>query len=442
MEQTLNKNDLEKLYQQLPSIATQKAKAACNYYFGHHDLPTLKDEEWRKTDLKHLTNHQFELAEKVETDIHLVSKFNISGSKANILVFMNGFYVPEASKIFDINEIEIIDSIKSHSKTEIFEKYYDRSEIHSLHYFTAMNTAFAADGAMIVIKKNAEVKNPIHIYNFSDGKNRKITFLQRNLFIAQQGSKSSLVMSFHALSDDVFLTNVATEIFLDNNSTVDLNIFEGEGNNAYLFNAVKVQQNPDSNFSAHTYTMCGRLVRNDLHIDIMGENCNTELNGLYLPDREQHVDNNIFVNHKIGHSQSFQFYRGILDNNATAIFSSKVHIEKFAVKTNANQKNNNILLSKHAKVHSKPQLIIDNDDVAASHGSTVGQLNKEALFYMQSRGISYETAQTLLLTAFANEISEKIKLDSFRNYITYYIEKRLQGEKIEGLCSKMGICRG
>jgi Fe-S cluster assembly protein SufD len=442
MSQILTKQDIVNIYKNENSIASNNAKYLALEYLNSNDLPNLKSEEWRKTDLKELLKHNFEFKRKIEIDSNVVNLYNLSGNKANILVFVNGFFNKDLSKIIDSNDIAIIDSIANQINNENFLKNFNKTEVHSLHYFSAINTAYANDGAFILIKKNSKLEHPVQIYNFSNGNNVKTASLIRNLIIAQSGSKADIIMSFHALSEDYFLTNSVTEIILEENSSVDLNVFQGEGNDAFEINSVKVIQEKGSQFFSNTYTMCGRIVRNDLHVKISGENCYTELNGLYLPDREQHFDNNIFIDHNVGHSQSNQFYRGILDNNATSVFTGKVHINKLAEKTNAFQKNNNILLSKQAKIHSKPQLIIDNDDVSASHGSTVGQLNKEALFYMQSRGIGKEQAQTLLLTAFANEILNKIKVQQFFNYISYYVEKRLKGDKTEGLCSKMGICRG
>jgi len=400
------------------------------------DFPTTKEEEWRKTDLKYLLNHNFELPNLTQCSENIIQNYNLSGQNAINIVFYNGFFQKNMSNLIENSEIEI--STLNVKPQDMIGK----SGIHKISFFTKINSVYAENGICIKIKKNTNLQRPIHIYNLVDGNNRKTAYLQRNLIIAQPNSASNINISYHALSNDVFFSNIATEIFLEQNSKLNLNIFEGEGNNAFLFNAIKVIQQRDSNYTSHTYTLCGKLVRNDLHIDIEGENANAELYGMYLPDREQHVDNNIYVNHKVGNSNSNQFYRGILENNATAVFTGKVHINKNASKTKAYQKNNNILLSQQAKIHSKPQLIIENDDVVASHGSTVGQLDKEAIFYMQARGISKETAKTLMLIAFANEITEKINNKEFKHYINYYIDRRLRGMKQDGLCSKMGICRG
>lgn len=436
MDRILTKQQIFELFENNKSVLPDDLLKIFIEDLQKSDFPTLKDEEWRKTDLKPLLSHSFELPQLTECKENIVDNYNLSGKNSLNIVFYNGVLQKHLSNFVDNDQIEInqIDS----KPIQLLAK----SNVHQISFFTKLNSVYANNGFFIEIKKNSNYTKPIHIYNFVDGNNRKTAYLQKNLILAQENSVSSITMSFHALSNDVFFSNIATEIFLQQNSQIDLNIFEGEGNNAFLFNAIKVIQQKDTHFKSNTYTLCGKLVRNDLHIDIEGENATSELNGIYLPDREQHVDNNILINHKVGNSQSSQFYRGILDNNATAVFTGKVHIFKNASKTQAYQKNNNIILSQHAKVHSKPQLIIENDDVVASHGSTVGQLDKEAIFYMQTRGISKQTARTLMLIAFANEVTEKISNRDFKNYINYYLDKRLRGLKQEGMCSKMGICRG
>ncbi len=441
----LSKEDFIQIYKTNgTALAPQEIKEKAVKFLETTNLPTAKDENWTKTDIKKILKHKFEYGKKNELDKFIVSMYNVSGMYANVIVFLNGHFCNELTKITDQKDIFIFENIASakENHSDIFNKYFNKTDIHKEHYFSALNTAYAEDGAFVFINDNTKIENPIHIYNFVDGDNLKTTSLLRNLIIAGKNSKSHVIFSYHSLSEDYFLTNVATEIFVEQNAYLDFNIFQGEGNNAFHLNTTNVHQAKDSQFYSQTMTMCGNIVRNDLHVSINDENCYTELNGLYMPDREQHFNNTLFVDHKIGHSLSNQFYRGLLENNATAVFYGKVHINKDAVKTEANQKNNNMLLSKHAKVHSKPHLIIDNDDVSASHGSTVGQLDKEALFYMQSRGIGLKRAKNLLLTAFAKEVVNKIQVPQFQFYVKFLLDKRMKGEKTDGMCSNMGACRG
>ena len=441
---TLTKQDFIDIYKNNgKALADKETKEKAEQLIAKLDLPTKKDEEWRKTDIQPLLKHGFQYGEKKTLDKTIISMYNLSGIYANVLVFINGHFSKEMSKLSDNQDVLIFDSIRNARENYpgIFKKYFNKTDIAKHNIFTALNTAYAEDGAFILVKKNKKVENPIHVYFFADGDDNKVTSLTRNLIIAEQGSKANILFSYHSLSEDFGLTNVATEIFAEENAYVNFNLFQGEGDNAFQFNNNFVKQRAGSSFYAHTATMCGSIVKNDFFVELLEENAYTELDGLYLPDREQHFNNTLKVVHKSGHCVSNQFYRGILDNTASAVFSGTVLIEKGAIKSEAHQKNNNILLTKYAKVHSKPQLIIHNDDVVASHGSTVGQLDAEQLFYMRARGISEKKARTLLLKAFAEEVIDKIQIPQYHFYVKFLTEKRLAGEKIDSMCAKMGVCR-
>ncbi len=412
-------------------------------YFSDKNLPSPKNEEWQKLNLNRLTQHRFIQGEKLKLNKDVVSMYNISGLYSDIIVFINGWFCPELSRITNLKENLIFGSIKEMRKLypQIFDEYFNKTNISDKHFFTALNTLYAQDGAFIYIKPNAIIENPIHVYFFTDGEDKKIFSLYRNLIIADKNSQASVLFSYHSLSSDISFTNVVNEIIVRENAYIDFNVFQGEGNESMQISNTAVYQYADSNFISHYYTMCGHLVKNEIDVNLVGDNSNAELNGLYMPDREQQFHNTIFVKHLAKHSFSKQFYRGIIDNNASAFFYGKVLIDKGAIGNEAHQTNNNILLTPYAHAHSKPHLIIYNDDVAASHGSTVGQVDKNALFYMQTRGIGRKKAETLLLSAFAEEVINKIKMIPFKLYIKILTEKRLSGEKIEKQCAKLGICR-
>lgn len=407
------------------------------------DLPTSKDENWRKTNLKEMLSHQFSCGEKVDFDQDTLSMFNIAGLKANILVFVNGYYYSEFSKITEKAGTLVAGNIaKAKSEnSEIFDKYFAKSEVAEQNIFANLNTAYAKDGAFVYVPANKVVENPIHIYNFTDGNNRKTVSQTRNLIVAEKNSHAKIIQSYHSLSINYTLSNIVTEMFLEENANLNYNIFQGEGDDAFQLNNTQVSQELNSNFSSNVTTLCGALVRNDYVVNINGTNCETDLNGLYMPDREQQVNNTLLMKHNKPHSYSNQLYRGIVDNKASAVFFGKVLVGVGAIKTFAEQNNNNVLLTPYARVHSKPQLEIYNDDVKCSHGSTTGQLDKEALFYMQTRGIGKKRATILLLNAFASEVLDKIKIEPLRNYLKYLIDKRMTGEKMDGQCYKMGECR-
>ncbi len=406
------------------------------------EIPDKKSEEWRHTSLNKIFFHRYGPAEYRSITKDEVNLFSIPGLDAYRLIFVNGYFIPELSDTkHDENKV-IISSMQDAKKEHkvLFDKYFNKSDIKTSNFFTALNTAYSSNGAFIYIAGNYKLDKPIHIVNFSDGKSRKTVSQYRNLIIAGKLSQAQIVNTYHSLSLNYTLDNIANELFLEDGAHLNFNIIQGEGVDAAQLNYTKVIQESNSNFSMHTTTFCGMLVRNDLKVIQNGSNCETDLNGLYMPDREQHFDNSVFVHHAKPHNNSNQLYKGIIDNKASAVFYGRVLVDRDAQKTNANQLNKNILLTKYAKVNSKPQLEIYADDVACSHGSTTGQIDEEALFYLRARGINRRKAETLLLTAFVSDVIEKINIEAIKLYVQMLTNNRLTGEKKDGQCLMIDEC--
>lgn len=442
--QYTSKQDLELLYsEQGDPLCSADKQQEITKIIKKTELPTGKEEKWRKTNLKSLLKHKFKYGKKYNITNNIIKDFNIAGTKTNVIVFINGHYISELSEIIEEPDVLILDSMSNtkSEQTDFFNKHFDSTGLSTNNIFAALNTRYATDGAFVLVKKNKKAENPIHIHNFTAGDSTKTASLIRNLIFIEESAKANVIISFHPLSNNYTYTNIATEIFLSKNSHLDINYFQGEGNDSFQTNQTFVKQAKDSNFHANTFSLCGQFIKNDINISIESSNCYTELNGLYLLDREQHINTSINIDHKVGHSVSNQFYRGILDNKASAVFYGLSKIFAKAIKTDIKQVNNNILLTDQAKIHSKPQLIIDNDDVTAAHGSTVGQLDKDAMFYMQTRGIGKDKAKMLLLYAFAEEVVDKIQLDKLKLFYKTLIKKRLSGTKIEMQCARLGECR-
>ena len=446
LKNQITKEDFLSVFQdaEIITMVEPEEKKLAEEKFNVLDFPKKTEEKWRHTSINKLLQHRFGLGKTVQLDKKTVDLFTIPGLDAYRLVFINGYYNPELS-----NEIQKDGGlvIKSSAKAkiehpELFKKYFKSTGLDSDNFFTNLNSAFVTNGSFIYIPDNVVLNKPVHIINFSDGQDSKTISQYRNILYAGKNSKVQIVNSFHSLTVNFTLTNVVTEIVVDENAFLNFNIFQGEGDDAYQMNHTKVLQRKNSNFSSHTITLCGALVRNDLHVKHMDEACLTNLNGIYLPDREQHFDNHVFVHHAKPHGTSNQLYRGIIDNKASAVFLGKILVDRDAQKTLANQSNRNVLLTKYAKVNSKPQLEIYADDVACSHGSTTGQIDKEALFYLQSRGINRRVAETLLLTAFLSDVIDNIQVDSLKILIKLLIDRRLNGEKVDGQCSMIEACHG
>lgn len=399
-------------------------------------LPDSKTEEWRDTDIKTLLRHRYNAGTKFIVPDEYVNTFSFYGLDTDRIVFVNGFFSPENSKINKNKSKIILGSLKEAKKDnfKIFEECFDKTKLHNNNFFTAINTAFSEDGAFIFVPDNTVIETPVHIVNFINGNENKIITQSRNLIIAGKNSQVKILSSYHSLSTDFTINNVGTEIFAKEDSNIEFYIFEGEGNEASHINNTFVHQYKGSSLKANTVTLCGSLVRNELHIDFKDEHCEADLQGIYLPDKEQHVDNFVNIKHSKPYCISKQLYKGILDNKAKAVFTGKVFVAPGAQKTDASQSNKNLLLSDNAKVYSRPQLEIYADDVKCAHGSTTGQLDREALFYLKSRGIPERRAKIMLMTAFVKDVLNKIEIIPYRDYVNFLVNKRLKGQKVEGLC--------
>ena len=427
---------IEVLQEKGPGFSTKQLDPSVKEALKQFEFPDTKSEAWRKTNLNSVLKHHYVSAKLTDVPDEFINTFSFYGIDTERIVFVNGFFSEKHSKLSDSKDKIIVGSMKKEAKKhpELFETYFTSSAGNGQNIFTALNTAFAHDGAFILIKEGYNSEKPIHIINYINGENQKIFAQSRNLIVVQKKANAKIINTFHSLTSDFTFNNVVTEIVVEENASTEYYLFEGEGNSASHLGQVFVNQHQNSRFKSNIQTLCGIFVRNEYTVNLLGENCETDLKGLYLPDREQHFDNYINVNHYSPNCRSTQLFKGIIDDSAQAVYSGKVYVARDAQKTDSSQSNKNILLTDKSRAFSRPQLEIYADDVACSHGSTVGQMEKEALFYLRSRGISENNAKTILLSAFINELQEDISIKPYRDYVTYLTEKRLKGQKVEGLC--------
>jgi len=403
-------------------LSANGLKAKALEFYKKNNFPGLKDEGWRQTNLSPIFSDSYKEL-RLDKDIN-IDDFRINKLQADILVFMNGFYSEKHSEIIS-KEIQLGSIQKLATEyPEVFKQHFESTELLKENNFTALNTAYVHDGSFIYIKKNQADKTPIHILNISTGEEPVLVQL-RNLLVTETSSEVEVIESFHSLNGNKSFSNIATEVIVGKNSSVKWLRIQEESEGTKHMNHMKVLQANDSNFTSNTITISGGLVRNSIQVKHTGEGCSTNLFGLYFAKNNQLFDNYTFIDHAVPHCESNQVYKGIIDDDASAVFFGKVLVAKDAQKTNANQSNRNVLLSENAKINSKPQLEIYADDVACSHGSTTGQLDQEALFYMQSRGIPAERARAMLLYGFVSEVLDEIHSDSVKEYIETEIRKIL-----------------
>jgi Fe-S cluster assembly protein SufD len=305
----------------------------------------------------------------------------------------------------------------------VIENYFNK--VAKQDNLTSLNTAFAKEGAYIYIPKNTEVEKPIQIINFTTGSEAATMIQPRNLIVAEQNAHVQIIERHQSLTKNAVLTNSVTEVFADRHATVDYYKIQNDEVTASLVDNTYIEQQSESTVSVHTFSFGGKITRNNLNFYQKGEHINSILKGITILEGKQHVDHHTLVHHIEPNCESHQDYKGIYNERSTGVFNGKVIVEKEAQKTNAYQQNNNVLVSDKATINAKPQLEIFADDVRCSHGCTIGQLDEQALFYMQQRGIPIKEARGLLMYAFANTVLESVKIPEIKSRITKIIANKL-----------------
>jgi len=398
----------------------QQLRNTALHSFQKLGFPTTKNEEWKYTNVLPLVKNGFEpVTSKSELngELHLDT---IDRLKANRLVFIDGWFNENYSEIIDNKEHLIITPISEQLDNNSFvERYFDKqSNIHA-DGFTAWNTMNFQDGAFINVPENVILRYPVLLYHISTGAALGKVSAPRNLIITSKNSKSSVIVCYQNLTDEKSVTNSVTEIFVGENAGLDYIIIQSRTKGYSHIGNVLVNQRADSRFNAWTITLGGDLIRNNLNVALNGENCETQLYGLYVVSGNDHIDNHVTVDHIKPHCHSNQLYKGLLNGSSSGAFSGRIIVQQDAQKTIAFQSNKNILLSEQATVNSKPMLEIFADDVKCSHGSTSGQLDEEAIFYLRSRGIGEQLAKNILYHAFAWDVVEKISNAELKEYLSY-----------------------
>ena len=316
------------------------------------------------------------------------------------------------------------DAVKGEYKNVVNE-HLGKSSLFIKDGIHALNTSFIYGGVFIHVNKNQVLEHPVYLYHFSDTRNSHTLAQPRSLVYVDQSAKLQLIESFATIGSMDSFTNGVMEIVVNTNAIVEYYKIQNDVVNASQVTTTHVRQIGKSYAHAVTISLNGGLIRNNMNIVMEAEGNEAHLYGLYLLKGNTHVDNHTLVDNTKPNCFSNEFYKGILDDSSSGVFSGKIFVRPDAQKTNAYQSNKNILLSDNATINTKPQLEIFADDVKCSHGCTVGQLDEEALFYLRTRGISKEHAQSMLLSAFAEDVVMQIKLEPLRNYVDKLIIDRL-----------------
>ena len=390
-------------------------------------FPTKKLEAWKYTSLNSVLNEDYSLFPSKEVAVNLadVKKYFIHDIDTYKVVFVDGKYSSFLSETtHEAFDVCLMSSALTKPKYKpVIENYFNK--VAKQDNLTSLNTAFAKEGAYIYIPKNTEVEKPIQIINFTTGSEAATMIQPRNLIVAEQNAHVQIIERHQSLTKNAVLTNSVTEVFADRHAIVDYYKIQNDEVTASLVDNTYIEQKSESTVSVHTFSFGGKITRNNLNFYQKGEHINSILKGITILEGKQHVDHHTLVHHIEPNCESHQDYKGIYNERSTGVFNGKVVVEKEAQKTNAYQQNNNVLVSDKATINAKPQLEIFADDVRCSHGCTIGQLDEQALFYMQQRGIPIKEARGLLMYAFANTVLESVKIPEIKSRITKIIANKL-----------------
>jgi Fe-S cluster assembly protein SufD len=396
--------------------------------FCEAGFPTTKDEDWRFTNVSPIAQATFQLAPGGSRKITPadLEPFHILGS-AFCLVFVNGRFAPELSKMGPQPA-----GVRIGALSEEIARNAGAIEPHLGRYtkairdgFAALNTAFLEDGAYIHLARHTVLDAPIHLLFVSAGDGEPRMAHPHNLIVAEDETQAAIVEDYVSVGSGAFFSNAVTELVAGESAVISHHLVEREDLEALNVSTLHMQQARSSNLSSHAVLLGGALVRNNVHPVLAGEGGECLINGLFIGNERQHMDNYMLVEHASPHCGSRQFYNGILDGRSHGVFHGRIIVHKDAQKTDAKQTNRNLLLSDDAQIDTKPQLEIYADDVKCTHGATIGQIEENALFYMRSRGIDEISARRLLLFAFASESLERIHSVAVREYLESLIRRWL-----------------
>ena len=406
------------------SVRELRAKGLAR--FEEVGFPTTRQEEWRHTSVAPISRATFQRAtgESTVKSDHL-QPFRVP--ECDELVFINGRFQPELSSEIALPEGAYAGSLAAaiNERPDVLETYLGK-HADADHPFVALNSAHISDGALIFVPRNKSIERPLHLLFISTLENGgAVMSYPRNLIVAEESAEVTVLETYGGFSGESYFTCPVTEIVGHPNSVIDHYKLEQESGDAFHVATQKVYLENDSNFFSHSISHGASLVRNDIQGMLDGTGIECTLNGLYLPRGKQHIDNQMRIDHAKPHCNSYELYKGILEDDSRAVFNGRIFVHQDAQKTDAKQSNRNLLLSEGALVHSNPQLEIFADDVRCTHGSTTGHLEDEAVFYLRSRGIGEEAAKSLLTYAFAGEVLDEIRLQTVKKDLEEFLFTRL-----------------
>ena len=402
-------------------------RGSAMYSFEQLGFPSVRDEEWKYTNLATLAKESFVPATSAD-DLNSInaSRFAYPEAAGAHLVVVNGFLrddLSDTSALADVIATDLFNAVSDARYNKLIRKYLARNAGYHNNGLTALNTAFLQSGVFICIPKNVKLETPLQI-TFIGGTANSATF-PRVLVVAEEHSSATLIENFVAGGEQRYFTNAIAEIVLKDGAHLDHYRLQRDSKKAFHVSTTSAELGRASRYDTRSINLGAQLSRHDISVVMDHEGAETSVDGLYMVASDQHTDTHSVIDHKQPHCTSHQLYKGILDGNSRAVFNGKIFVREGAQKTDAMQTNKNLLLSEKARVDTKPQLEIYADDVKCAHGAAVGQIEPEELFYLETRGIGPELGRSLLTYGFAEEVIAKIKLESIRAELDQIVLKQL-----------------
>ena len=406
--------------------------------FKRQGFPTKKVERYKYTDIEKLFEPNYGLnLNRLDIPVNPYDAFrcDVPNLSTSLYFVVNDAFYKKIEPKALLPEGVIVDSLKNQAEKnpDLIAKYYSKLAKTGEDAVTALNTMLAQDGLVVYVPRNVVVDRAVQVINILRS-DVDLMVNRRVLIVVEEGAEVKLLFCDHAADNRNFLATQVIEAYVGRNASLDLYCLEETHAKNVRVSNLYIDQEADSRVNHNVITLHNGVTRNRVDLSLSGEGSECVLNGCVIADKEQHVDNNTVIDHKVAHCTSSQLYKYVLDEKATGAFAGRVLVRHGAQKTSSEMRNQNICATREARMFTQPMLEIYADDVKCSHGSTVGQLNDAAMFYMRQRGISEKEAKLLLEFAFVNEVIDTIKLEPLRDRLHHLVEKRFRGElsKCEG----------
>ena len=442
------------LYEQAREMIFSHAPEAMNAVrdeafedFRKQGFPSKKVERYKYTDIQKLFAPDYGVnlnRLEIPVDPYEAFRCDVPNLSTSLYFVVNDMFYRDDKPKGHLPEGVIVGSLRDYP--DLVAQYYSRLAKTSDDAITALNTMLAQDGMLVYVPKNVKVDRAIQVINIlkatPQNAQRQVPDLMVNrrvLIILEEGAEIKMLFCDHAADDRNFLATQVIEAYVGENASLDLYCLEETHYKNVRLSNVYIDQQANSRVNHNVITLHNGVTRNKLDLTLSGEGAECECYGCVIADKEQHVDNNTLITHKVSHCTSHELYKYVLDDKSTGAFAGRVLVEHGAQKTVSQMTNQNLTATKEARMYTQPMLEIYADDVKCAHGSTVGQLNDAALFYMRQRGISLDEAKLLLQNAFINEVIDHMRLEPLRDRLHYLVEKRFRGELNK--CTGCKLCK-